>query len=271
MTTDPTLQDAALACLLSGDVDEKLSLTAALARCGLPLAASDSIANSLPDVGRPPLPRLVEPRQLSQRGLGTPAGRAAFIHAIAHIEFNAVNLALDAVYRFRGMPAQFYADWLSVAEDEARHHALLAERLKAHGHAYGDFDAHNGLWQMALATQHSCLERMALVPRVLEARGLDVTPMMIERLERAGDHETAEVLRLILREEVRHVAIGSHWFTWCCTHAGVDPESTFEHLIQTHARGAIRAPFNHEQRRAAGFSEREMSVLGRIDAEGRAR
>ncbi len=261
-----TLQDAALACLLADTVESKLTLSDAAANANLPLASADSLAQLLPEIGRPAKPGLIAPRYLAQRGFGTLAGRAAFIHAIAHIEFNAINLAWDAVYRFRGMPDAYYRDWISVASDESRHFRLLAARLDELGFGYGDFDAHNGLWEMAVATQHSCLERMALVPRVLEARGLDVTPGMIHRLRSVSDAETADILALILREEVRHVAIGSHWFAWCCANAGVDTESTFERLIHAHAMGAIRRPFNHPDRRQAGFSDTELQLLERIGA-----
>jgi len=211
--------------------------------------------------GRPPRPRLVNPRDLPQRGLGSAEGRAALVHAVAHIEFNAINLAWDAVYRFRGMPPAYYADWVGVAADEARHFTLLQARLAEFGHAYGDFDAHDGLWEMAVKTSGSCLERMALVPRVLEARGLDVTPGMIERLRRAGDAPTVAILELILREEVAHVAAGSRWFAWCCARDGLDPCATFSGLIARHARGAVRGPFNAAARLAAGFSADELRRL----------
>jgi uncharacterized ferritin-like protein (DUF455 family) len=183
------------------------------------------------------------------------------VHAIAHIEFNAINLALDAAYRFRGMPGEYYRDWLSVAADEARHFGLLQDRLHALGAVYGDFPAHNGLWEMAEKTADSCLLRMALVPRVLEARGLDVTPGMIERLERAGDIDTVAALRVILAEEVRHVAIGTHWFRYCCSREGLDPETTFLSLLQSHYGPAVRGPFNLEARYEAGFSKDEMRAL----------
>src|SRR5690606_16287789 len=156
--------------------------------------------------GGPPGPRLVQPRELPRRGLGSDHGRAAFIHAIAHIELNAVDLAWDAAYRFRGLPPDYYADWVRIADDEARHFLMLRERLRALGHDYGDFDAHNGLWEMCEKTAHDGLARMALVPRVLEARGLDVTPGMIAKLRSLGDDATAGVLEVILREEVAHVA-----------------------------------------------------------------
>ena len=211
--------------------------------------------------GRPQRPHLVSPRQLPQRGLGTPDGRVALVHAVAHIEFNAINLAWDAVYRFRGMPMEFYRDWIGVAADEARHFNLLPARLRDLGHAYGDFDAHDGLWEMAVKTADSCLIRMALVPRVLEARGLDVTPGMIERLRAAGDAATVAILELILREEVAHVAAGSRWFAWCCARAGLDADATFASLVAQHARHALKGPVNVPARRAAGFSENELKRL----------
>lgn len=211
--------------------------------------------------GRPDRPELVEPSQLRRRRLGSEEGRAALVHAIAHIEFNAINLALDAAYRFREMPHQFYLDWISVAADEARHYTMLSTRLQSMGCSYGDFPAHNGLWEMAQRTADDCLKRMALVPRVLEARGLDVTPAMIERLTTAGDNETVRLLRIILEEEVRHVQIGSHWFHSCCDQRGLEPEATFLSLIKEYFSGALRGPFNIPARMQAGFTQREMDAL----------
>jgi uncharacterized ferritin-like protein (DUF455 family) len=173
--------------------------------------------------GRPDRPELIDPSKVPRRRLGSEKGRAALVHAIAHIEFNAINLALDAAYRFRDMPRAFYSDWISVAADEARHFRMLQGRLRESGSDYGDFPAHNGLWEMAEQTAHSCLARMALVPRVLEARGLDVTPGMIERLNRVGDTRTIDVLDVILAEEVRHVAIGTRWFRFCCEREILEP------------------------------------------------
>jgi uncharacterized ferritin-like protein (DUF455 family) len=183
------------------------------------------------------------------------------VHAIAHIEFNAINLALDAAYRFRDMPPEYHGDWLSVAADEARHFRLLQDRLAELGISYGDFPAHNGLWEMAEKTADRCLVRMALVPRVLEARGLDVTPGMIERLAAAGDHATVAVLRVILAEEVRHVAIGTRWFRYCCEREGLEPSATFLDLLERRHAGTVRGPFNLEARYAAGFSRQEMAAL----------
>ncbi len=186
------------------------------------------------------------------------------LHAVAHIEFNAINLAWDAVYRFDDMPRAYYDDWVRIADDEARHFMMICKRLEAMGGAYGELDAHNGLWDMACKTADSCLARMALVPRVLEARGLDVTPGMIERFRSAGDEHSAAVLEVILREEVPHVAAGSRWFTWCCEQAGLDPETTFRELLQVHMPSPPRPPFNRSARLEAGFSAAE---LDRMEAD----
>jgi uncharacterized ferritin-like protein (DUF455 family) len=218
--------------------------------------------------GRPARPVLVPPRELRRRRLGSAEGRAALVHAVAHIEFNAINLALDAVYRFRGLPEDYYADWLRVAEDEARHFRMLEIRLEEMGFAYGDFPAHNGLWEMAEETAHDHLVRMALVPRVLEARGLDVTPGMIERLEAVGDRETVDCLKTILEEEVAHVAIGTHWFRWACRGRGLDPEPTFRDLLARYLRGSLKGPFNVTARRRAGFTQRELDELAVLAADG---
>jgi uncharacterized ferritin-like protein (DUF455 family) len=266
-----SIQDAALACLLAADPQAKLAATAEHARAwraGARADAGDRLPppERLPLPGRPARPRLVPPRQLPQRSLGSRDGLAALIHAVAHIEFNAIDLAWDAVYRFRAMPRAFYDDWVGVAVDEARHFALLAGRLAAHGHAYGDFDAHNGLWEMALRTDQDCLARMALVPRVLEARGLDVTPAMIERVRAAGDPDTAGVLALILREEVAHVAAGSRWLRWLCERQGRDPEATFTELLGQQAPGVLRRPFNRPAREQAGFSAGELDALEALTA-----
>ncbi|MEJ8566673.1 ferritin-like domain-containing protein [Elongatibacter sediminis] len=211
--------------------------------------------------GRPERPERVAPAAVPRRRLGSQAGRIALVHAIAHIEFNAINLALDAAARFRDMPADYYPDWVSVAADEARHFGLMANRLTELGSGYGALPAHDGLWEMARDTVDSCLVRMALVPRVLEARGLDVTPGMIERLRAVGDEETVAALEVILREEVRHVAIGSRWFRYCCEREQLDPEATFRRLLRTRYSGQLRGPFNLPARRAAGFSKAELGWL----------
>ena len=194
--------------------------------------------------GRPALPRLVHPRDVPNRGAGTPAGRVALLHAIAHIEFNAIDLALDAVWRFAGMPADWYLDWASVASEEAKHFSLLAEELGRRGHAYGDFDAHDGLWEMAMKTRDDPLPRMALVPRLMEARGLDVTPVIRRKLEQAGDAQACAILDVILRDEVGHVAIGNHWYAVLCRREGLEPEADWD---------------NVEARLRAGFTEAELT------------
>ena len=215
--------------------------------------------------GRPPRPELVHPREVPRRALGTAEGRAALVHAVAHIEFNAINLALDAALRFAGLPAQYYRDWLSVAQDEARHFTLLQGRLAELGFNYGDFTAHNGLWEAAEKTSHDVLARMALVPRVLEARGLDVTPGLINRMRELKDSRTAEILGIILAEEVRHVAIGSHWYRWLCAGRGLDPQITFRQLLREHGM-RVRAPLNRPARLQAGFEELELVQLLEGDA-----
>ena len=258
----------ALDCVLEADVERKLMLTAA---AGAAIAdpalwtgdVEDLQAAPIPVPGRPRNPVLVPPNQLAQRKLNSVMGRAALIHAVAHIEFNAINLAWDAVYRFPGMPDNYYRDWASVAVDEARHFRMLAARLQDLGHNYGDFPAHNGLWQMALDTAHDIMVRMALVPRVLEARGLDVTPGMIERLRGAGDLATIAILEVILAEEVRHVAIGSRWYASICAQRGLEPNATFLSLLQTHAV-SLRLPFNVVARLQAGFDRAEIEGLTQL-------
>jgi uncharacterized ferritin-like protein (DUF455 family) len=264
-----SLFDSLRQCLDACDPAEKIALVGSLSsavdagRLGVEATLQPETIRA---PGRPEKPLLVAPRDLPQRGLGSGEGRAALLHAVTHIEFNAINLALDAAYRFRDMPAQFYRDWISVAVDEARHFGLLADRLSELGFAYGAFKAHNGLWEMAERTADSCLARMALVPRVLEARGLDVTPGMIVRLRQLGDQRSADILEVILAEEVRHVAIGSHWFAWCCERESLDPEPTFIALISGVAKGSIRGPFNLSARRAAGFADSEMQLLAALSA-----
>ncbi|MCQ4167156.1 ferritin-like domain-containing protein [Tahibacter harae] len=260
---------AARDCLAECQPQRKLALTQATAQAyaaGRLTLDDGGAVQPIGEPGRPARPELVPPRQLAQRGLGSPAGRAALVHAVAHIEFNAINLAWDAVYRFRGMPAGFYADWIAVAADEARHFALLSRRLDDFGMAYGDLPAHDGLWDMARRTAHSCLERMALVPRVLEARGLDVTPGMIERLVAVDDTATVAILEQILAEEVAHVAAGTRWFAWCCERAGVDPADTFTDLLQRYGRGVLKGPFNRRDRLAAGFTAHELDRLAGLVA-----
>lgn len=259
------LLQAARLCLDATDPGEKVALTqrfaAEFAQGWLPLPETWGEPEPIGMPGRPGRPRLVHPRELPRRGLGSDEGRAAFLHAIAHIELNAIDLGWDAVYRYRGLPPQFYADWVSVANDESRHFTLLRGRLRAFGHDYGDFDAHNGLWEMCIKTAHDGLARMALVPRVLEARGLDVTPGMIVKLRALGDDATADILEIILREEVAHVAAGSRWYHWYCAQRGVDPRPRFRELLREYAGGYLHGPFNLEARLLAGFDADEIEAL----------
>jgi len=256
---------AAALCLATADPGEKAALTqrcAAAFACGELAIPEDAPApEPIRMPGRPSKPRLVHPRDLPRRGFGTVEGRAAFIHAVCHIELNAIDLGWDAAYRFRGLPREFYADWVSVANDESRHFAMLRKRLQELGYDYGDFDAHNGLWEMCEKTAHDGLARMALVPRVLEARGLDVTPGMIAKLRSLGDDATADILVVILREEVGHVAAGSRWYRWYCGQRGIDPRSRFRELLREYAGGYLHGPFNLEARLSAGFDEDELAAL----------
>ncbi len=215
--------------------------------------------------GRPARPRLVSATQVPSRSPFTLEGRAALLHAICHIEFNAINLALDAVWRFAGMPAEFYNDWLKVAAEEALHFNLLRAHLQSLGHDYGDFDAHDGLWTMCDKTRGDILARMALVPRTLEARGLDATPLIQDKLTRAGDHRAVEILDIILRDEVGHVAIGNRWFHHLCQARGEDAVALYPQLVQRYEAPRLRQPFNEAARKAAGFTEEELAFLLGVD------
>ncbi|WP_454735151.1 ferritin-like domain-containing protein [Cupriavidus necator] len=212
--------------------------------------------------GRPERPMLVPPQDVERRrSLHTPTGRAAMIHALCHIEFNAINLALDAAWRFAGMPPAYYRDWLRVADEEAFHFTLLADHLGTLGAAYGDFPAHNSLWEMTDKTAGDVLARMALVPRTLEARGLDASPPVRARLAGAGDHAAAAIIDIILRDEVGHVAIGNHWYRWLCAQRGLEPVATYAQLAEQYRAPKLRGPFNLDARRAAGFDEDELAWL----------
>ena len=215
--------------------------------------------------GRPPKPVLVPPREVKQRSMASTEGRAALIHALAHIEFNAINLALDAIWRYPGMPPDFYIDWLKVADEESLHFMLLSSHLQSLGFAYGDFNAHNSLWEMAEKTAGDVLARMALVPRTLEARGLDATPGVRNKLSQVGDLKAAEILDIILRDEIGHVEIGNRWYRWLCERRGIEPLSTYRELARRYKAPSLKGPFNREARRAAGFTELELMDLDQGD------
>ena len=214
--------------------------------------------------GHPALPRLIPAKQVPARTPFTPEGLASLIHAVCHIEFNAINLALDAVWRFNNMPHTYYTDWLSVAHEESQHFELLHTHLKSLGYCYGDFDAHDGLWQMCERTSEDVLARMALVPRTLEARGLDATPLIQTKLRKVATPaatRAVEILDIILRDEVGHVAIGNHWYRWLCAQRGLDPVILYGELVQRYDAPRLKPPFNREARLQAGFTEAELSYL----------
>lgn len=255
---------AAHAALMACDPDEKVHLTHALFKAwreGVYAIDDGPLPEPVPVPGRPGRPQLVQPRDLPQRKPVTLEGRAVLFHALTHIEFNAINLGLDAAYRFRGMPGEFYDDWLRVADEEASHFSLLRAHLRTLGFDYGDFPAHNGLWEMAQKTAHDGMVRMALVPRCLEARGLDVNPGIKARLLENGDRDGAALLDIILRDEIGHVAIGNRWFHYHCEQRGLEPMATFNALVEEYMQGPLRPPFHIEARREAGFSEEELAYL----------
>ncbi len=263
------LQASAYQCLMEPDPIKKIELTQLLAK---KIAAGEfdfGEQRTEPEIvkipGRPEKPAMIDPRKVPRRRLGSAKGRAALFHALAHIEFNAINLGLDAIYRFPNMPAVFYRDWAKVAEEEAFHFSLLTEHMAKQGFAYGDFPAHNGLWDMAVKTSGDVMARMALVPRVLEARGLDVTPAIMSRLEKIGDERGVEILSIILRDEITHVEVGNRWFNYCCEQRKLEPFETFRALLIEYAEGRIRGPFNESARKQAGFTDQELEELKVIE------
>ena len=252
------------AALLATDPTQKCVLTQTLhqaAEAGELQWDTDAPCLDFARAGQPDKPVLVDPKQVKPRRMATPEGYAALLHAVAHIEFNAINLALDAAYRFRHIAPEFQLDWLRVAAEEAQHFCLMRERLQAHGFDYGDFEAHNHLWDMAYKTAYDPLLRMALVPRVLEARGLDVTPAMRAKIEQKGDAATCAVLDIIYRDEVGHVKVGNDWYHCLCQQRGLDALSVFKQLIQRYDLFLFRGHLNIEARERAGFSAFELSLL----------
>lgn len=258
-----SLFSSARDCLVQTSIKDKLEQTTCLQNQwqsgALDLSKKDVTNYRTP--GMPDNLIFVEPAKLPRRSLHDAKGHAAFIHALTHIEFSAINLALDIIARFQTLPARFYDDWTRVAAEEARHFGLLQSRLSELGYEYGDFPVHNGLWDTAEKTAHDILLRLALVPRMLEARGLDVTPAMINRLHEINDEQTAKLLQQILEDEIGHVSIGSHWFNFVCAERGIDSQSTYLELIRNHAGTQIRKPINYEARKSAGFGEKELSEL----------
>ena len=244
------------AALLTAQPYAKVSATRNVARRWRRGELTFAFDIAMPDSpARPERPQLLPPGAMPRRGRGqSPRGRIALLHAIAHIEFVAIDLALDMAGRFGGqMDPAFVGDWLAVAADEAMHFALLARRLAGLSKSYGDLPAHDGLWETAYATRHDLAERLAIVPMVLEARGLDVTPTMIERMRFAGDEPTARILERILSDEIRHVRCGTTWFFRVCERDGSDPIATWQSLVANHFCGGLKPPFNDSARQAAGL------------------
>lgn len=255
-------------CLKTCDPDLKVSLTKTLYKdwCAGKLEIDRTfIAEKIAEVGRPEKPELVTSREVPRRSINTDEGRVILCHAIAHIEFNAINLALDAAYRFTDMPEDYYRDWLKVASEEAYHFTLLEKYLHKRNAKYGDYDAHNGLWEMAQLTAHDVMIRMALVPRVLEARGLDVTPGILKKLAQQKDEEFIGYLEIIHKDEIGHVAIGNHWYKFLCEKRDLDPRVTFKQLIQDYMNGSLRGPFDEVARLQAGFTPQEIADLNALE------
>ena len=263
--TTPELRQAALTLLCMSDASLKATEVRTLQQQwldqALVLDSQAMLTPSLPLPGRPLKPELVAPQKVQRRPMNTPEGRAALIHALAHIEFNAINLALDAIWRFTGMPDNYYADWLRIAAEESLHFQMLNAHLQHLGYQYGDFTGHDSLWEMVAKTSDDVLARMALVPRTLEARGLDASPPLRAKLAQAGDHQAAAILDILLRDEIGHVAIGNHWYGWLCEQRGLEPIATYDRLTEQYHAPKLRGPFNFPARRAAGFSEAELARL----------
>ena len=212
--------------------------------------------------GRPQKPELVPPLTVPKRKMDTLEGRLSLLHSLAHIEFNAMNLALDAIWRFADMPKQYYVDWLKVAKEEAYHFSLIEAHLQSAGVAYGDFPAHNSLWEMVERTTDAVIARMALVPRTMEARGLDAVPAIRDRFKQIKDYQVVEILEIILRDEVGHVFIGNQWFNFLCAKENLPPIKAYKDLARAYRAPMLRGPFNLEARKQAGFTTEELSLLG---------
>ena len=253
LMTDPPVKTAAIAQMAAAWQDGSLTIDC---------AAAPSVACAIP--GRPARPELVAPRLVGRRSMITLEGRAMLVHSLAHIEFNATNLARDALWRFAAMPAEYYADWLRVAREEAIHFSMLTAHLAVLGHAYGDFPAHDSLWEMVEKTRGDVVARMALVPRTLEARGLDAIPPLRAKLAQAGDLAAAAILERILNDEIGHVEIGNRWFNYLCAERALEPCATYDELAARYAAPVLKGPFNLAARRQAGFTDAELVRLAGV-------
>ena len=257
------LRSRALSALRIAGPGDRCAAVAVLASFGGAVDTGAVLVEPPGIPGRPERPLLVPPGSVARRAVGTRDGRAALLHALAHIEFNAIGLALDHVWRFAGLPEEYYRDWVGVAVEEAHHFALLRGRLQQAGHDYGDFPAHDGLWEMARRTADDALARMALVPRTLEARGLDASPAVRAKFVAVGDFESARIIDVILRDEIGHVAVGNRWFRFLCDRRGLNPEGTDREVAQRCQAPRQRGPFNVEARLQAGFTAQEVDELQR--------
>ena len=266
------LDEAAIAIVATPELDEKIAMSRAAAKAWFGRSLSRSRTGTrtrMPDrPGRPARPELRAPRDMPKRSARGEAGRFALLHALAHIELNAVDMTWDLIARFAQapMPQSFFDNWVQVALEESKHFDLLRRRLGELGGAYGDLPAHDGLWQASTATGGDLAARLAIVPLVLEARGLDVTPATITKLEAAGDHPSAAILDIIYRDEKRHVAFGAKWFRFLCAREGVAPEPRFHALVRAHFKGALKPPFNDRARSEAGLTPgfyKPLAGLGR--------
>ncbi|USG59972.1 ferritin-like domain-containing protein [Sneathiella marina] len=216
---------------------------------------------------RPSKPDLLPPNEMPRRRGQSDDAKAALLHAVLHIELNAIDLAWDMIARFThlGLPRQFYDDWVKVGDEEAKHFTLLATRLRQLGYGYGDFPAHDGLWEAALSTKNDFAARLAIVPMVLEARGLDVTPAMITRFGKMGDTDSVDVLKIILKEEVGHVAIGTRWFQYYCDSQNLNAEEFWQQMVRKFFKGLLKPPFNTDARSLAGLPPEYYLPLAKID------
>ena len=261
------LREASLAILVSVDAQTKVSQLLSLfddyQNQQITLDVSRNIdCKNLTLPGRPAKPELVLPKLVPKRRMDTPEGRAGLLHSLAHIEFNAMNLALDAIWRFPNMPKEYYEDWLKVAKEEAYHFSLVNEHLHSIGFTYGDFPAHNSLWEMVERTTDSVMARMALVPRTMEARGLDAVPSIRDRFKQIKEVRAVEILEIILHDEIGHVLIGNRWFNFLCAKDGISPISAYRELASKYRAPVLKGPFNIEARKQAGFTAEELSLLG---------
>lgn len=254
-----SLRDGAVRAIRAADLDIKTLLAQETARrwSGRTLSLRSPLDMAVPDrPGRPEKPELIPPRQMPKRALTTDNGRIALLHAIAHIELNAVDLALDIVARFatEPVPNSFFDGWMTVAFEEAKHFRMVRDRLRQLGADYGDLPAHDGLWQAAHDTRNDLTARLAVVPLILEARGLDVTPALQAKMREAGDMESAAVLDVIYEDEKGHVAVGAKWFRFLCARQKKDPAAAFQALVRANFRGPLKAPFNDIARAEAGLT-----------------